>query len=205
VLPLNTTAGGCCKEFNDTMLATPSSKKTTHAPPYRNSINTPQISIGDEIAMSTPSILQASTFDSSSADEGDRTLTIRKSHSLDEEDDDHAENLPEILEEMEGGVSGLDRKLASDNLESVDFSQLATWKDVAAHVYFISALGIFGTVLRFYVGRFFGLDCLLKDHDMLPEEDFLTPVSSLLCITSDGKLQRGGAIFIDLPANIIGS
>jgi hypothetical protein len=200
-LPLNTTAGGWYKEFNVNMLATPIAKKATTQAPHRNT-DTPQ---SDEITMSTPSILQASTFDSSSTDEGDQTLTIRKSHSLDEEDDD-AGNLPEILEEMEGGASGgPDRKVASDNLESVDFSQLATWKDVAAHVYFISAMGIFGTVLRFYAGRFFGLDCLLKDHDVLTEEDFLTPVSSLLCITSDGKLQRGGAIFIDLPANILGS
>jgi hypothetical protein len=186
------------EEFNVNKLAT---KKATQAP-YRN---TPQISSDGETAMSTPSILQASTFDSSSADEGDRTLTIRKSHSLDEEDDD-AGNLPEILEKMEGGAFGASAgKPASDDFESVDFSLLATWNDVASHVYFISALGIFGTVLRFYVGRFFGLDCLLKDHDMLSEEDFLTPVSSLLCITSDGKLQRGGAIFIDLPANILGS
>lgn len=74
-----------------------------------------------------------------------------------------------------------------------------------AHVLYISTFAIIGTVLRSYIGRFFGLDCIRDELDDDTHTDFLTPLSRHICITSDGKTQRGGAIFIDLPANMLGS
>jgi len=65
---------------------------------------------------------------------------------------------------------------------------------------YIGVFAILGTVLRVYMGRFFGLDC------SNPTQDFLTPLSSRICVTNSGKTSYpGGAMFTDLPANMLGS
>ena len=65
---------------------------------------------------------------------------------------------------------------------------------------YIGVFAIIGTVLRVYMGRFFGSDC------SSPTQDFLTPLSSRICVTNSGKTSYpGGAIFTDLPANMLGS
>jgi fluoride ion exporter CrcB/FEX len=65
---------------------------------------------------------------------------------------------------------------------------------------FLGIFAVFGSTLRMYSGRIFGLDC-----DIPPtEHDYLTPLST--CVTATGLTgQRGGALFIDLPANMMGS
>jgi fluoride ion exporter CrcB/FEX len=69
------------------------------------------------------------------------------------------------------------------------------------YIIYISAAAILGACLRVYMDRFFGGDC--EDNSV---DDFLTPVSSHICLTSSGRtLQTGGALFRDLPANILGS
>jgi|GEM_PF-6560866 len=69
------------------------------------------------------------------------------------------------------------------------------------YVFYLSAYAVLGAVLRVYVARFFGQDC-----DDPSVNDFLTPLSRQICVTASGKtLQHGGALFLDLPANMIGS
>ncbi|KAL7521186.1 hypothetical protein ACHAWX_005882 [Stephanocyclus meneghinianus] len=54
------------------------------------------------------------------------------------------------------------------------------------------------------MGRFFGGDC---DADAIaPVNDWMTPFSRHVCVTTSGRTdQYGGALFIDLPANMFGS
>ena len=67
-----------------------------------------------------------------------------------------------------------------------------------------SIYAIFGSSLRIYMGRFFGRDCEATTEVRV--DDFLTPLSSQICVTASGTtMQRGGALFIDLPANLLGS
>jgi hypothetical protein len=70
------------------------------------------------------------------------------------------------------------------------------------YILFISAFAILGSCLRVYMARFFGEDCEL-DKDL---EDWLMPLSSKVCVTASGRTeQTGGALFYDLPANLLGS
>lgn len=128
----------------------------------------------------------AVTYDFTSAEEGDERL-ISHIHDDDDEDRDNAGPEPK-----------------SGPLEQMNDST-TTWQSVVAPLFYVSTFAILGTVLRLYVGRFFGLDCLQKENDTAVESDFLFPLSSLVCLTSDGRTERGGALFIDLPANMLGS
>lgn len=155
-------------------------------------------------ARETPLILQNSTFDSCSADEGDKRLYFRKSHSLaskghaeDDDDDDDDDGVLEVAEAS-------DHKKSLPRSSDLDFTVLASWKEIASQLFYISSFAILGTVLRVYMGRFFGLDCEQNESGQAVD-DFLTPVSILVCVTSDGKMQRGGSVFVDLPANMLGS
>jgi CrcB-like protein, Camphor Resistance (CrcB) len=125
----------------------------------------------------------ATTYDCTSAEEGDERLV---SHIHDEDEHD-------VVAESKFGP-----------LERMEPSPIS-WENIAAPLFYVSAFAILGTVLRLYVGRFFGLDCLQKESQNDVESDFLFPLSSLVCITSDGRTERGGAVFIDLPANMLGS
>ena len=70
-----------------------------------------------------------------------------------------------------------------------------------SYLLYLSTFAVLGSITRVYVARFFGEDC--EDHNI---EDFLTPLSSQICVTAGGaSLQTGGALFRDLPANMIGS
>ena len=82
--------------------------------------------------------------------------------------------------------------------QEITSSQHKNWDYIA----YLSTFAIFGSILRVYIGRFFGLDCEFPNRDL----DFLTPVSMKICVTASGKsIQTGGALFTDLPANMIGS
>ena len=86
-----------------------------------------------------------------------------------------------------------------DEYDAID--SFREWATCALYVSLFSALG---AVLRIYMGRLFGLDCDLADSD-LAVDDFLTPLSSRICITASGKTtQTGGALFTDLPPNMLG-
>ena len=70
-----------------------------------------------------------------------------------------------------------------------------TWMDI----YYIATWGILGAVLRVYLNRLLGLDC-----DSETSGDFWQ--ASRICLTATGETSRkGGALFVDLPANVVGS
>lgn len=65
----------------------------------------------------------------------------------------------------------------------------------------LSIFAVFGSTLRIYLARIFGLDCEFPPPD---NGNYLKPIST--CLTASGLSdQSGGALFIDLPANMIGS
>lgn len=71
------------------------------------------------------------------------------------------------------------------------------------HVYYLSLLSVVGVTFRAFLGRFFGGDC---SHEGDPIDDWLWPLSHKICVTTNGKTEQyGGALFIDLPANVFGS
>jgi len=78
------------------------------------------------------------------------------------------------------------------------------WIDPCLNVIFIGTFAVFGAVLRVYMGRFFGLDCEQVNDRVV--DDWLTSLSSRICVTASGKTeQTGGALFVDLPSNMLGS
>eukprot|EP00977_Amphora_coffeiformis_P005832 scaffold1225_cov164-Amphora_coffeaeformis.AAC.8 len=75
--------------------------------------------------------------------------------------------------------------------------QDVSWNDV----FYIAAFGILGAVARVYIGRIFGGDCEQSEEGA---GDFWQ--ASRICITANGLTdRRGGALFLDLPANVVGS
>lgn len=76
-----------------------------------------------------------------------------------------------------------------------------TWLNII----YLSSFSIVGSSLRIFMGRLFGGDCELNG-DGGQIDDFLWPSSHKICITTSGKTEQyGGALFIDLPANMLGS
>ncbi|KAL3809728.1 hypothetical protein ACHAXA_011323 [Cyclostephanos tholiformis] len=80
-----------------------------------------------------------------------------------------------------------------------------SWR-TAPDVIYLSLFSILGYTLRVYVGRFFGGDCESNATGLDSIiHDFLWPISSRVCVTSNGRsMQHGGALFIDMPANMLG-
>ena len=77
------------------------------------------------------------------------------------------------------------------------------WSWTAYELY-ISLGAILGNCARVFLQRAFGGDCS-KGRDNAPD-DFLAPFFSQICITNSGLTeQTGGALFLDLPANMVGS
>ena len=70
------------------------------------------------------------------------------------------------------------------------------------HIFFLTFFSIYGISIRSFLGRLFGGDC----DAVTPINDWLTAFSERICVTASGKTdQYGGALFIDLPANMFGS
>jgi hypothetical protein len=70
-----------------------------------------------------------------------------------------------------------------------------TWFEV----YFICLLANVGNILRVFLGRGLGGDC-----ENVIVADWFTPWFQTVCITSSGQSGVGGALFVDLPANMLG-
>jgi fluoride ion exporter CrcB/FEX len=67
-------------------------------------------------------------------------------------------------------------------------------------ILFLAAFAVIGSFIRVYLGRIFGYDCEFP----LEGKDFASVFAT--CVTASGTTdQRGGALFIDLPSNMIGS
>jgi len=87
---------------------------------------------------------------------------------------------------------------SSNETQNTYFSAFIV-KDKATFAY-LCIFSLFGMIVRIYLGRIFGVDC------EFPElvTDFISPLST--CVTASGRTdQRGGALFSDLPANVLGS
>jgi fluoride exporter len=86
--------------------------------------------------------------------------------------------------------------------ETTGNNRQLSWKTLQLpYVMYLSVFSIFGSILRVYLARFFGGDC--EDHSIT---DFWTPLSRHVCVTANGRtMQTGGALFLDLPANMLGS
>jgi hypothetical protein len=170
----------------------------------------------------TPQILLTSgTFEgTTSAEESDglhdkRLITHKYSDEGESDKDDDDDGI--VVVDDQGGMRRDDDhrsdRRSSSRVETFDCRLFSSRKDYLSHILYITTFAIIGTICRIYIGRFFGLDCIWKEQQDGQDDgsmdtsrnDFLTPLSSQICLTSDGKTQRGGAIFIDLPANMLGS
>ena len=67
-------------------------------------------------------------------------------------------------------------------------------------LFYLSIFSIIGSILRVFTARLFGLDC-----EGLVADDVFHESFAKICVTATGLTeQTGGALFIDLPANMIG-
>lgn len=109
--------------------------------------------------------------------------------------------------------SGLSNRISPSKVSVKSKQQLSMYPQVpeshdaaplkqAEFLYYLYSFAILGTSIRVFLGRLFGSDC----ENQGQMEDFLTPLSEQICVTSGGTtLQHGGALFTDLPANMLGS
>jgi hypothetical protein len=180
------------------------------------------------VRSSTPQIITTSaTFEgTTSAEESDgidgkRLITHKYNDEIDSDSDDDDDDDDIIVEGYDSKQHDDDDRhpsfrRSSTRIETFDCRLFSSRKDIISHILYITTFAILGTICRIYIGRFFGFDCILKEQQQQEQNengtnidisytDFLSPLSSQICLTSDGKTQRGGAIFIDLPANMLGS
>ena len=106
-------------------------------------------------------------------------------------------------DDEEDGRDPLGSATTATAMAAANSDQNAMW---ALDVAYLSLFSVIGLTLRAYVGRFFGGDCeAAYASGGTHVDDFLWPVSRLVCVTSTGGTsQHGGALFIDLPANVLG-
>jgi len=170
----------------------------------------------DEAAISSTDLPHVSTFDSSSAEEesgrirfqidpeagifhrrssfGAAAGAIGRRFSL------NTQQRTEVLDRLSEAL-----KEASHHDDHFDFSLFGSWEDLVSQVFYISMFSVFGAVLRVFIARLFGLDCELEESGN-GYGDFFASFFSKICVTSDGKgPTQGAALFIDLPANMLGS
>ena len=70
------------------------------------------------------------------------------------------------------------------------------------HVVYLSMFSVIGVTFRSFTGRLFGADCAPQGA----VKDWLYPLSHRICVTTNGRTEQyGGALFIDLPGNMLGS
>lgn len=110
----------------------------------------------------------------------------------------------ESRNENDGGVAANSEEGATDAPLSVDDEPISAVKSTSIDIVYLSLFSVIGFTIRVFFGRFFGGDCSSYESGTIID-DSLWPVSHQVCITTDGRTaQYGGALFIDLPANIIG-
>lgn len=114
----------------------------------------------------------------------------------------HRDKNGDGMQESGGSVSTISYP-DEDEEEAVNPAQNCSQGWSWTHVYYLSLLSVVGVTFRAYLGRFFGGDC---SHEGDPIDDWLWPLSHKICVTTNGKTEQyGGALFIDLPANVFGS
>ena len=98
----------------------------------------------------------------------------------------------------EGGANTIDDDRLIIDKTKIHHGSTSNW----AHVFSLTLFSIYGITIRSFMGRFFGGDCA----NATPINDWLTPLSQHICVTTTGTTEQyGGALFIDLPANMFGS
>jgi fluoride ion exporter CrcB/FEX len=152
-----------------------------------------------ESAQLPSDIEQAATYESSSDDDDDNEC----------EEDDVVQYIMPVCEMESEHNPAMDERSDMNNIEKRQpyiVIVKTPWDEFLDQALYISAFSIFGTIFRIYMARIFGQDCELKQYNeaLLPQ-DFLSPFSSRICITNSGKYTNGGALFVDLPANMLGS
>lgn len=151
------------------------------------------------IATAPGEILHVSTFDSSSVDADDNAKKndVRQRQSEKSSRRNSMQQREAVLDRLNEALKG-----TSHHDDHFDFSLFGVWEDVVSQIFYISTFSILGAVIRVYVGRIFGLDCRMAQAGN-GMNDFLAPFSSRICVTSNGIMETG-ALFIDLPANMLG-
>jgi fluoride ion exporter CrcB/FEX len=134
------------------------------------------------------------TFDSSDVEDGSggsRDLSHKKKVMMDS-------TYREIFEQTEKARV----RANSEDTGDTNATMFTHFERNVNHALYIGLFATFGTVIRIYLGRFFGLDCEQGTDGV---DDFLASFSSNICVTASGKTQQtGGALFSDLPANMLG-
>ena len=110
---------------------------------------------------------------------------------------DHADAEPQVVPHP---TSTPQASATKSTLQSM-FTTMTQDMFDARVLFYLSIFSIIGSILRVFIGRLFGLDCEGLDVDDVFHEAF-----AKICVTATGETeQTGGALFIDLPANMIGS
>lgn len=153
---------------------------------------------------SSPKITSSQDIESS-------VVTIPRADTFDSSVDNKSGRISDVVEaESSKNPRSIDSRREFSRKSSVVHHEyhhelFEHWCQVLSHLLYISAFSVIGTTLRVYIGRLLGHDCVLSEHGIYELDDFFAEISTQVCVTSDGKLQRGGALFVDLPANMIGS
>jgi len=91
----------------------------------------------------------------------------------------------------------------SANIEELGDEDDTNWFVDSVPLYIIM-FAILGNASRVFLSRLFGSDCSLGEANA--PDDFLAPYFSEICITNSGLTeQTGGALFLELPSNMVGS
>ena len=99
--------------------------------------------------------------------------------------------------EIEGGEA-LEEPLYNDEEEESSCARLERLRALP----YVAVYAALGCIARVFIGRFFGSDC---DQGSRAPDDFLSPFFTKICVTNSGTTdQTGGALFLDLPANMMG-
>lgn len=111
----------------------------------------------------------------------------------------------ESWNENDGGAAHADEgdTDASLSVDETNHPRSAV-KSTSIDIVYLSLFSVIGFTIRVFSGRLFGGDCSSYESGTTID-DFLWPVAHQVCITTDGRTaQYGGALCIDLPANIFG-
>lgn len=136
------------------------------------------------------------------------TLTLAVKDDWEDGNGDAAER------DTEGAATGRDTA-ASDETKQIDDDDEKKLRRLASdtscsnwnwlHILYLSLFTPVGVILRAFMGRFFGGDCESNSMGHVID-DWLWPLSHKICVTANGETEQyGGALFIDLPANMFGS
>jgi len=140
-------------------------------------------------------------------DRTDESLKMQLSTSFDRDDNDGSRFETRYFDTThhhdpdDSSMRNIVQQVSTDQTKNtfVTFFTFAQIKD-KSHFIHLCVFAVFGSSLRITLGRIFGRDCEFPNE----VHDFISHLST--CVTASGTTeQRGGALFLDLPANVLGS